>query len=453
MLSWRRSTRKSERGTRNRQVALLFRVPPSAFRVLPSRDQRAPGNLRLHRLPRERAERLPPHGEGLCPRRRRLRGVLRALLRRPLELGRCRPAGGPGLARRHAAARPGQALGGARPLGAAHVLPVPRRHARARGQPRQGRAHAEARARAPHVPGPLRERPGSRVGPGESARQGQEGAHRAGGQPRGAGVAALLPASRRGGRGGRGNGGPARGVRGPARQASHPAQRAARGQAAVGRTPARARLARAFAAAFVRHAPARRGCGPAGRAGAAGPRVARDHAGVYSYVGGTVEKGVPSSASEGMTRIHSTTILAVRRDGHVALGGDGQVTLGDTVMKANANKVRALKGGKILAGFAGASADAFTLFEKFEEKLERYPGNLPRAAVELAKDWRSDRVLRRLEALLVVADKEHGYVISGSGELIEPDDSVLAIGSGGTYALAAARALLRSSDLPAKDIG
>ncbi len=153
-----------------------------------------------------------------------------------------------------------------------------------------------------------------------------------------------------------------------------------------------------------------------------------------------------------MQRIHSTTILCVRRDGHVALGGDGQVTIGDTVMKANANKVRTLKGGKILAGFAGAAADAFTLFEKFEEKLERYPGNLPRAAVELAKDWRSDRVLRRLEALLVVADKEHGYVISGSGELIEPDDGVLAIGSGGSYALASARALLTSSELPAKDI-
>ncbi|OLB52063.1 MAG: HslU--HslV peptidase proteolytic subunit [Gemmatimonadetes bacterium 13_2_20CM_2_69_23] len=153
-----------------------------------------------------------------------------------------------------------------------------------------------------------------------------------------------------------------------------------------------------------------------------------------------------------MSGIRSTTILCVRRDGHVALGGDGQVTLGDTVMKANANKVRALKGGKILAGFAGASADAFTLFEKFEEKLERYPGNLPRAAVELAKDWRSDRVLRRLEALLVVADKEHGYVISGSGELIEPDDGILAIGSGGNYALAAARALAKSSSLAAKDI-
>ena len=149
---------------------------------------------------------------------------------------------------------------------------------------------------------------------------------------------------------------------------------------------------------------------------------------------------------------HSTTILCVRRDGRVAIGGDGQVTIGDTVMKANANKVRALKGGRILAGFAGAAADAFTLFEKFEEKLERYPGNLPRAAVELAKDWRSDRVLRRLEALLVVADKEHGYVISGSGELIEPDDNVLAIGSGGTYALAAARALLHSSELTAAQI-
>ena len=153
-----------------------------------------------------------------------------------------------------------------------------------------------------------------------------------------------------------------------------------------------------------------------------------------------------------MKQIHSTTILCVRRDGHVALGGDGQVTIGDTVMKANANKVRALKGGKILAGFAGAAADAFTLFEKFEEKLERYPSNLPRAAVELAKDWRSDRVLRRLEALLVVADKDHGFVISGSGELIEPDDGILAIGSGGSYALAAARALLKDTKLEPKDI-
>src|SRR2546422_2509289 len=146
-----------------------------------------------------------------------------------------------------------------------------------------------------------------------------------------------------------------------------------------------------------------------------------------------------------MKQIHSTTILCVRRNGHVALGGDGQVTIGDTVMKANANKVRALKGGKILAGFAGAAADAFTLFEKFEEKLERYPGNLPRAAVELAKDWRSDRVLRRLEALLVVSDKEHGYVISRSVELIEPDDGVLAIRSGGSHPLAVPPAPPRSS--------
>ena len=151
-------------------------------------------------------------------------------------------------------------------------------------------------------------------------------------------------------------------------------------------------------------------------------------------------------------RIHSTTILCVRRDGKVAIGGDGQVTVGETVMKANANKVRTLKGGKILAGFAGAAADAFTLFDKFEEKLERYPTNLPRAAVELAKDWRSDRVLRRLEALLVVADKEHGYVISGSGELIEPDDGILAIGSGGSFALAAARALLKGSKLSPAEI-
>jgi ATP-dependent HslUV protease, peptidase subunit HslV len=154
----------------------------------------------------------------------------------------------------------------------------------------------------------------------------------------------------------------------------------------------------------------------------------------------------------GLPRIHSTTILCVRRDGQVAIGGDGQVTVGETVMKANANKVRTLKGGKILAGFAGAAADAFTLFDKFEEKIERYPTNLPRAAVELAKDWRSDRVLRRLEALLVVADKEHGFVISGSGELIEPDDGVLSIGSGGSFALAAARALLLETRLPPAEI-
>ena len=150
--------------------------------------------------------------------------------------------------------------------------------------------------------------------------------------------------------------------------------------------------------------------------------------------------------------MRATTILAVRRDGEVALGGDGQVTVGDTVMKNNAQKVRLLRGGKLLAGFAGSVADALTLFEKFEEKLERYPGNVPRAAVELAKDWRSDRVLRRLEALLAVADREHGFVISGDGELIEPDDGILAIGSGGPYALAAARALATNTDLAAADI-
>ncbi|MEO7713584.1 MAG: ATP-dependent protease subunit HslV [Gemmatimonadaceae bacterium] len=153
-----------------------------------------------------------------------------------------------------------------------------------------------------------------------------------------------------------------------------------------------------------------------------------------------------------LPRIRATTILAVRRNGQVALGGDGQVTVGDTVMKSTANKVRAIGDGKLLAGFAGSAADALTLFEKFEEKLQRYPGNVPRAAVELAKDWRSDRVLRRLEALLVVASREHGFVISGTGELIEPDDGILAIGSGGSYALAAARALASNTDLSPVDI-
>jgi ATP-dependent HslUV protease, peptidase subunit HslV len=149
---------------------------------------------------------------------------------------------------------------------------------------------------------------------------------------------------------------------------------------------------------------------------------------------------------------HGTTILAVRKDGRVALGGDGQVSIGDTVVKSHASKVRALKGGKVLAGFAGSVADALTLYEKFEEKLDRYPGNLPRASVELAKDWRSDRVLRRLEALLVVADIEHSFLLSGAGELIEPDDGVVAVGSGGNYALAAARALLTQPGLTAKEV-
>ncbi len=134
------------------------------------------------------------------------------------------------------------------------------------------------------------------------------------------------------------------------------------------------------------------------------------------------------------------------------MGGDGQVTVGDTVVKGRASKVRSVGDGRVLAGFAGAAADAFSLFERFEEKLKRYPGNLARASVELAKDWRSDRVLRRLEAILAVADSEHNFMVSGSGELIEPDDGVLAIGSGGNYALAAARSLLRHSDLSAREI-
>ena len=153
-----------------------------------------------------------------------------------------------------------------------------------------------------------------------------------------------------------------------------------------------------------------------------------------------------------MQQWKATTILCVRRDGRVAMGGDGQVTVGSTVLKATAQKVRILKGGKVLAGFAGGAADALTLYEKFEEKLERFPDNLPRAAVELAKDWRSDRVLRRLEAELVVADRQHGFVITGIGDLLEPDDPILAIGSGGGYALAAARALLAHTSLDARQV-
>ena len=145
---------------------------------------------------------------------------------------------------------------------------------------------------------------------------------------------------------------------------------------------------------------------------------------------------------------HGTTILSVRRNGIVAMGGDGQVTVGATVMKGNARKVRRLHGGDVLAGFAGGTADAFTLFERFEGKLEKY-GNLSRAAVELAKDWRTDRSLRRLEALLCVADLTASLIISGNGDVIEPEDSLMAIGSGGPFALAAARALLANTALEA----
>lgn len=150
---------------------------------------------------------------------------------------------------------------------------------------------------------------------------------------------------------------------------------------------------------------------------------------------------------------HSTTIVALKRENSVAMAGDGQVTFGqNTVLKHKANKLRRLHNGKVLAGFAGSVADAFTLFEKFEAKLEAYRGNLQRAAVELAKDWRMDRVLRRLEALLIVADKDNLLVISGGGEVIEPDDGIVAIGSGGSYALSAARALARHTDMSASEI-
>jgi ATP-dependent HslUV protease subunit HslV len=149
---------------------------------------------------------------------------------------------------------------------------------------------------------------------------------------------------------------------------------------------------------------------------------------------------------------HGTTILSVRRGNKVVIGGDGQVTLGETVMKGNARKVRRLYHDRVLAGFAGATADAFTLFEYFEGKLEKHSGNLVRAAVELAKDWRTDRTLRRLEALLAVADTESSLIISGIGDVIEPEQGIIAIGSGGNYALSAARALLNNSELDARDI-
>ncbi|HET7358518.1 MAG TPA: ATP-dependent protease subunit HslV [Rhodanobacteraceae bacterium] len=153
-----------------------------------------------------------------------------------------------------------------------------------------------------------------------------------------------------------------------------------------------------------------------------------------------------------MESFHATTILSVRRNGRVVIGGDGQVTLGNTVMKANARKIRRLGGGGVLAGFAGATADAFTLFELFEEKLTRHGGNLTRAAVELAKEWRTDRRLGRLEAMLAVADKEASLLISGNGDVLEPEHGLIAIGSGGPYAQAAALALLQNSEHEARTI-
>ena len=148
-----------------------------------------------------------------------------------------------------------------------------------------------------------------------------------------------------------------------------------------------------------------------------------------------------------MEQFHGTTILSVRRNGKVAMGGDGQVSLNNTVMKSNARKVRRLYENQVLAGFAGGTADAFTLFERFEEKLSKHSGNLTRAAVELAKDWRTDRMLRRLEALLCVADKTASFIVSGNGDVIEPENGLMAIGSGGPFAQAAARALLDSTEL------
>ena len=161
---------------------------------------------------------------------------------------------------------------------------------------------------------------------------------------------------------------------------------------------------------------------------------------------------VRSGLADPATTIHATTILAVRHRGQVAVAGDGQVSIGNTIVKAGARKVRKLYHDRILAGFAGTAADAFTLFARFEAKLDEHRGNLARAAVELAKDWRNDRVLRRLEALLAVADREQSFILSGTGDVIEPDDGLIGIGSGGPYALAAARALVGHGDLDAKAI-
>ncbi len=153
-----------------------------------------------------------------------------------------------------------------------------------------------------------------------------------------------------------------------------------------------------------------------------------------------------------MEQYHATTILSVRRPGHVVVGGDGQVSMGNTILKGNARKVRRLYQERVIAGFAGGTADAFTLFERFEGKLDKHQGNLVRAAVELAKDWRTDRMLRRLEALLVVADRESSLIISGNGDVIEPENSIMAIGSGGSFAQAAARALVENTELDAASI-
>ena len=173
---------------------------------------------------------------------------------------------------------------------------------------------------------------------------------------------------------------------------------------------------------------------------------------ILRCLAGKADQTMVELKKEKAEKFKSTTILAVRRDGRVAVAGDGQVTLGDTVMKHRARKVRKIYNGKIIVGFAGATADALSLFERFEAKLDKHQGNLTRAVVELAKDWRTDKVLRRLEALLLVTDKDNTFLLSGTGDVIEPDDGVLAIGSGGPYAHAAARALLDHSELPAATI-
>jgi ATP-dependent HslUV protease subunit HslV len=174
------------------------------------------------------------------------------------------------------------------------------------------------------------------------------------------------------------------------------------------------------------------------------PRLTKLHSSSYS--------ALSLMSKDQLPKIRSTTVLLVRRDGRVALAGDGQVTVGETVMKASAKKVRRLYNDKILAGFAGATGDAFSLLTRFEGKLEQYHGNLERAAIELSKEWRTDKILRHLEALLVVADERTSFLLSGNGDVISPDDGVLAIGSGGSYALAAARALMANTQMSAREI-
>ena len=185
-----------------------------------------------------------------------------------------------------------------------------------------------------------------------------------------------------------------------------------------------------------------------GRLAASGTVIIEAYAMPTKFIMGYPYIGTPSRNS----RIRSTTVLCVRRQGRVVMAGDGQVTLGDHIIKQGARKIRRLYQGKILAGFAGSTADAFSLFARFETKLEQYAGNLGRSAVELAKDWRTDKSLRQLEALLLVADQQQTYLLSGNGDVIEPDDDIAAIGSGGPYALSAARALLQYTDLDALKI-